>query len=63
MDVLVPLQLDAIASVPGLLGALILVAIVVLVGRIVLRVAWKVVLVATVVVAALWLVGLVQGLV
>lgn len=58
MDLLVPLQFDAIASVPGILGTLILVAIVILVGRIVLRIAWKVVIVGTVLVAVLWLLGL-----
>lgn len=58
MDLLVPLQFDAIASVPGILGTLILIAIVILVGRIVLRIAWKVVIVGTVLVAVLWLLGL-----
>ncbi|MFB6171675.1 MAG: hypothetical protein ABEJ23_04025 [Haloarculaceae archaeon] len=65
MDPLLPLQLGRIPALPGLLGTLIIVAVAILVGRVVLRIAWKVVVVATVVVAALWLLGLLgplQGL-
>lgn len=58
MDVLLPLQFGSVPAIPGLLGMLILAGIVILVGRVVLRIAWKVVIVATVVVAVLWLLGL-----
>ncbi len=59
------LFVDQLATLPGILGTLIVIAVVILVGRIVLEVAWKLVLVATVIVAALWLLGLLgplQGL-
>lgn len=62
---MLPLLLGEIAPVPGILGTLVIITVVILVGRIVLEVAWKVVLIATVVVAALWLLGLLgplQGL-
>lgn len=54
----VPLQLDALFSLPGILGALILVAVVILVARIVLKVAWKITLVAVVIAAILWFLGM-----
>lgn len=55
---MLPLQLGAIASLPGIVGTLIIVAIAIFVGRIVLSVAWKVVLVALVVAVVLWFLGL-----
>lgn len=51
--------LEALGSPPALLLGLLALAAVVLVGRIVLNVAWKLVVVAVVVVGVLWLLGLV----
>lgn len=53
-----PLQFDALASLPGLVGALVVVLVVVLVARIVLKVAWRVAIVALVVALGLWFLGL-----
>ena len=49
--------LGPLGTVPTLLGGLVALAAVVLVGRFLFNVAWKIVTVAVVVVAALWLVG------
>lgn len=49
--------LGALGSPPALLLGLLALAAVVLVGRIVLNVAWKLVVIATVAVAALWVLG------
>jgi len=54
------LPLQALGGLLGtqigqLLVALVVIAVVVLVGRFVLNVAWKLVLVATVIVGAIWL--------
>lgn len=51
--------LEALGSPPMLLLGLLALAAVVLVGRIVLNVAWKLVVIAVVVVGVLWLLGLV----
>lgn len=51
-------SLGQLGSAPAILLGLLAVAAVILVGRFLLQVAWKLVLVAVVVVAALWLVGL-----
>lgn len=53
-----PMQMDALATLPGILMTLIVIAVVILVARVVLSVAWKIVLVAVLVAAALWIVGL-----
>lgn len=45
-------------AVPGIIGALIVAAVVLLVGRILMSVAWKVVIVALVVAVVLWFLGL-----
>jgi hypothetical protein len=52
---LVPVQ--ELPSLPGLLSTLIVVALVIVVGRFLLNVALKIVVVAAVVVGVLWLVG------
>lgn len=57
-----PLQLGALLSPPGLLGALVLAAVVIVVGRIVLRFAWRIVVIATLAVAVLWAVAMFGGL-
>ena len=46
-----------LGSVPSLLLGVLALAAVILVGRVLLSVAWKLVLVALVVVGALWLLG------
>lgn len=51
--------LGPLGSVPSVLLGLLALAAVILVGRFVLQVAWKLVLAALVVVGALWLLGLV----
>lgn len=50
-------QLGPLASPPGIFGTLVVLAIVVLVGRILLKVAWRLVLIALAVVVVLWLLG------
>ena len=50
--------LGPLASPPALLVGLVILAVVVLVGRVVLAVAWRLVLVGIVVVALLWLLGI-----
>lgn len=55
---LAPLQLEALTSLPGILTTLVVVAVVILVARILLRIAWKIVIVAAVVAAVLWILGL-----
>ncbi|WP_225334857.1 hypothetical protein [Halomicrobium urmianum] len=50
-------QFGALGSPPTLLVGLIALALVILVGRLVLRVAWKLVLLATLAVAVLWVLG------
>jgi len=49
--------LEALGSPPALLLGLLALAAVVLVGRIVLNVAWKLVVIATIAVAVLWVLG------
>ena len=53
-----PLQMEGLFSLPGILTTLLIVAVVILVARIVLRIAWKVVVVAAVVAGVLWILGL-----
>lgn len=49
----------ALSPLPGILVGLVALALVILVGRFVLKVAWKLVVLATLVVAVLWILGLV----
>ena len=51
------LQTGPLASPPGIISFLILVALVVVVARVVLELAWKLAVLAIVVLAALWLLG------
>ncbi len=51
------LQLSPFLSPPGILGTLIILALVLLVGRFLLSLAWRLVLIAIAVVIGLWLLG------
>ncbi|MFC7134371.1 MULTISPECIES: hypothetical protein [Salinibaculum] len=51
------LQLGELASPPALLVGLLLLALVIVVGRVVLAIAWRLVLIALVVVTLLWVLG------
>jgi hypothetical protein len=53
------MALGPLGSPPGLLLGLIALLVVLLVGRVLLSLAWKLVVIALVVVGALWLLGLV----
>jgi hypothetical protein len=53
------LQGGSLGSPPALLLGLLALAVVVFVGRVVLAIAWRLVIIALVVVAALWILGLV----
>lgn len=57
MSALPTLALGPLGSPPGILMTLIAFAVVVLVGRIVLHVAWKLVVVGLAVVTTLWVLG------
>lgn len=52
------LQLGGIGTVPAVLAGLVLIAIVLLVGRLVMKVAWRLVIIGIVVVGVIWLLGL-----
>ena len=52
------LQLGGFGTVPAVLAGLVLIAIVLLVGRLVMKVAWRLVIIAIVVVSVVWLLGL-----
>ncbi|MDS0278084.1 hypothetical protein NDI85_09785 [Halomicroarcula sp. S1AR25-4] len=52
------LQLGSLGSPPSLLVGLVLVALVLLVGRFVLKVAWRLVLLAIVAITVLWILGM-----
>jgi len=52
------LQLSGLGTLPSILVGLVILAVVILVGRLVLDIAWRLVVVAAVVVAVLWLLGL-----
>ena len=56
--VALPLQLEALGSLPGILTTLLVVAVVILVARVVLSVAWRIVVVAAGIAAILWVLGL-----
>jgi hypothetical protein len=53
-----PLQLEALGTLPGILTTLVVVAVVILVARVLLSIAWRIVIVAAVVAAILWVLGL-----
>jgi hypothetical protein len=52
-------QLDALSSPPGILLALLFVAAVIVVGRFVLALAWRLIWIVIAVVVLLWLLGIV----
>ncbi|WP_336337171.1 hypothetical protein [Haloarcula brevis] len=52
------LQVGALPSPPAILVGLLAIAVVLLVGRFVMKVAWRLVILAIVAVAVLWLLGL-----
>ena len=52
------LQLGGIGTVPAVLTGLVLIAIVLLVGRLVMKVAWRLVVIAIIAVGVLWLLSL-----
>jgi hypothetical protein len=54
---MLPVQLGPLGSPPTLLLGLVALAVVLFVGRILLSLAWRLVLIAAVVVTALWVVG------
>lgn len=54
---MLPLSFGALGSPPTLLVGLIALAVVIVVGRVLLSLAWKLVVIALVVVAALWVLG------
>jgi uncharacterized BrkB/YihY/UPF0761 family membrane protein len=53
-----PIQLGPLASPPGLLVGLLVIAGLLLVGRFLMNLAWKLVLIGVVVVATLWVLGI-----
>lgn len=52
------LQLEPFMSPPALLVGLVALAVVLLVGRVVMKVAWRLVLIAILAVAVLWVLGI-----
>jgi len=52
------LQLGGIGTVPAVLIGLILMALVLLVGRVVMKVAWRLVIIGIIAVGTLWILGL-----
>ncbi|WP_135304365.1 hypothetical protein [Haloarcula amylovorans] len=52
------LQFGSLGSPPSLLVGLVLVALVLLVGRFVMKVAWKLVVLAIIAVTVLWVIGI-----
>lgn len=52
------LQLGGVPSLPALLAGLLVVALVLLVGRFIMKMAWRIVIIAIIAVAVLWLLGL-----
>lgn len=52
------LQFGVFSSPPVLLAGLLLVAVVLLVGRFVMRVAWRLVIIAIIAVTVLWILGI-----
>jgi len=56
------LQLGGLGSPVGILGVLVLLAVVIFVGRFLLSLAWRLVVIAIIVVGALYVLSLVVGL-
>jgi len=52
------LQLGGIGTVPAVLAGLVVIAIVLLVGRLVMKIAWRLVIIGIIVVGTIWLLGL-----
>ena len=52
-----PLQLGPLGSPPGILITLLIIAAVLLVGRVLMSLAWKLVILGVVVVGTLWILG------
>lgn len=52
------LQFGGFASPPALLAGLLLIAVVLLVGRLVMKVAWRLVIIAIIAVTVLWILGI-----
>jgi len=52
------LQLGALPSPPAILVGLLAIAVVLLVGRFVMKVAWRLVIIAIIAVAVLWILGI-----
>jgi hypothetical protein len=52
------LQLDALSSPPGIIVTLLLVAAVIVVGRFVLALAWRLIWIVIAVVVVLWVLGI-----
>ena len=52
------LQFGALGSPPSLLAGLLLIALVILVGRLVMKVAWRLVIIAIIAVTVLWVLGI-----
>jgi len=52
------LQFGALGSPPALLAGLLLIALVILVGRLVMKIAWRLVIIAIIAVAVLWVLGI-----
>jgi hypothetical protein len=57
----VALQLGALTSLPGLLLTLLVIAVIIVVGRFVLALAWRLVWIVIAVVVILWVLGVVGG--
>ncbi|WP_336359829.1 hypothetical protein [Haladaptatus sp. ZSTT2] len=53
-----PFLVEGLTSPPTILLTLVLLAAIVLVGRILLHVAWKLILIAIAIIGALWIVGI-----
>jgi low affinity Fe/Cu permease len=51
-------SLGPLASPPGILLTLVLIAIILLVGRVVMNIAWRLVVLVAVAIAVLWLLGI-----
>ena len=53
-----PLQFGGMGPLPAILTTLVVVAVVILVARVLLSIAWRIVIVAAVIAAILWILGL-----
>jgi hypothetical protein len=51
------LQLGSLPGLPAVLAGLVAIALVLLVGRVVMKVAWRLVVIAIIVVATVWILG------